>query len=328
MRQDDFQARHEHQWAALDAWLERRARPPRSERSLDAPETIGDLEFPAMYRRVCQHLSIAERRGYSDVVVARLRDLVHRGHLVLYQPPPPRLSRVLEFVAVEFPRLVRAHAGAMTISALLLFGPMLATIAVLQVRPELVHSVFDAPQLAELERMYDPAAADAKLGRESGTDLKMFGHYVLNNVSIGFRTFASGLLAGVGPTLVLLLNGTMIGAAAGHLTAIGHGGPFWRFVVGHSAPELIAIVIAGAAGLTVGMALIAPGRRTRGRALAEAGANGARLVLGAFVMLVFAAFIEAYWSSIGSLPDAVKFGSGALIWVGVLSWLTLGGRAR
>ncbi len=35
----------------------------------------------------------------------------------------------------------------------------------------------------------------------------MFGYYIWNNISIGFRTFASGLLAGIGPILVLISNG-------------------------------------------------------------------------------------------------------------------------
>ena len=130
----------------------------------------------------------------------------------------------------------------------------------------------------------------------------MFGHYIWNNVSIGFRTFASGLLAGVGAIVVLIVNGVMIGGVAGHLQAVGHGDPFWRFVAGHSAPELTAIVIAGGAGLRLGLNLIAPGQRRRIDALVEGGRRGALLCLGVLAMLVFAAFVEAFWSSIAWMP--------------------------
>src|SRR3546814_12283951 len=81
----------------------------------------------------------------------------------------------------------------------------------------------------------------------------MFGLYIANNISIGFRTFAGGLLAGVGSLLGLVFNGVMFGTVAAHLQGIGHGGPFWRFVVGHAAPELSAIVVAGTAGLRPGL---------------------------------------------------------------------------
>jgi uncharacterized membrane protein SpoIIM required for sporulation len=216
----------------------------------------------------------------------------------------------------------------MTVAALLLFVPLIGCILLLQVRPELVHTLFGPAQLAQFEKMYDPASASDRLGREDGTDLKMFGFYIFNNVGIGFRTFASGLLAGVGSVVVLIMNGLMIGGIAGHLTAIGYGGPFWRFVAGHSAPELLSIVIAGGAGLQMGMALIAPGRRTRGRALVEAGAIGAKLVLGLFAMLILAAFIEAYWSSIAWMPSEVKFTVGGTLWLAFLLWLWRGGRGR
>lgn len=326
MKQEAFQSHHEHEWSALEQWLVARSRPRHRERMRDADGLSSDLDFPALYRRICQHLALAERRGYSALLVERLQDLVHRGHLVLYRPPPPRMHRIVSFFSADFPRLVRAQWRAMAVSAVLFFAPLLLMIGLLQWRPELAQTMFGVEQLAQYEAMYDPADKERKLGRESGSDMKMFGFYIMNNVSIGFRTFASGLLFGVGSVIVLITNGLMIGGVAGHLTAIGYGEPFWRFVVGHSGPELLAIVIAGGAGLQIGMALIAPGRRTRGRALVESGIIGARLALGVFAMLVVAAFIEAFWSSIGWMPNVIKFSVGGLIWLSILLWLWRGGR--
>ena len=47
-----------------------------------------------------------------------------------------------------------------------------------------------------------------------------------------------------------------------------------------------------------------------------------------FAMLVVAAFIEAFWSSIGWIPAGVKFGVGGALWLLVLLWLWRGGRDR
>jgi len=177
-----------------------------------------------------------------------------------------------------------------------------------------------------MEAMYDPASKFDAMGRNNRSDLEMFGFYILNNVSIGFRTFASGFFVGLGSIFILIFNGITIGAVAGHLTVIGSGETFWRFVVGHSGPELTAIVIAGAAGLRIGMAIVAPGRKKRVDALIEAGTVGVKLAMGIFAMLVFAAFIEAYWSSIVWVPDVVKYSVGGLIWVLIIVWLWRGGR--
>ena len=212
-------------------------------------------------------------------------------------------------------------------AALALFAiPLVASFIAVQVKPELIHTLMNTQQVAELEAMYDTASS--KLGRDAESDLMMFGFYIFNNIGIGLRTFASGLLAGLGPALALAFNGFMIGGVAGHLQASGHGDPFWRFVAGHSAFELSAIVIAGGAGLRLGLDFIAPGRRRRVDALVEGGRRGAWLCLGVFAMLLAAAFIEAFWSSIGWIPALVKYSVGGALWALVLGWLWFGGRDR
>jgi hypothetical protein len=48
--------------------------------------------------------------------------------------------------------------------------------------------------------------------------------------------------------------------------------------------------------------------------------------VGVLVMLLIAAFIEAFWSSIGWMPAAVKYSVAAALWVAVFVWLLAGGR--
>ena len=300
MRQEHFIVRHEAEWLAFEQWLDARAARPRRARADRSWRGLADEDVPAAYRRVCQQLGLARRRGYSPQLVARLQELMQRGHAVMYRPPLPRWQRMFEFFLADMPRLVRAEAGVMWASLALFAIPLVVAFVGVQVKPELIHTVMGAQQVAEMEAMYDPEAA--RLGRAAESDLMMFGHSIFNNISIGLRTFASGLLAGVGPVLTLAFNGVIIGGVAGHLQAAGHGEPFWRFVAGHAAFELSAIVIAGGAGLRLSLDLIAPGRRRRVDALVEGGRRGARLCLGVFVMLVAAAFIEAFWSSIGWIP--------------------------
>ena len=326
MRQEHFIVRHEAEWRAFEHWLDARAPRPRRARADRSWRGLADEDVPAAYRRVCQQLGLARRRGYSPQLVARLQELMQRGHAVMYRPPLPRWQRMFEFFLADMPRLVRAEAGVMWASLALFAIPLVVAFVGVQVKPELIHTVMGAQQVAEMEAMYDPEAA--RLGRAAESDLMMFGHYIFNNISIGLRTFASGLLAGVGPVLTLAFNGVIIGGVAGHLQAAGHGEPFWRFVAGHAAFELSAIVIAGGAGLRLSLDLIAPGRRRRVDALVEGGRRGARLCLGVFVMLVAAAFIEAFWSSIGWIPAWGKYSVGGALWVLVIAWLWFGGRDR
>ena len=324
MRQEQFVTRYQHEWQQFEDWLQRRGERSRKERHNIDPGLPGDETIPQRYRRLCQQLALARRRGYSPQLVEQLQQLMQRGHNLLYRTPAPRWQRAVEFLFADFPSTVRSQAGAMWVACALFVIPLVGIFVLLQYKPELIHMLMDPRELAQMEKMYDPAAEN--LGRDSGTDWAMFGHYIMNNISIGLRTFASGLLAGIGTILVLLFNGITIGAVAGHLQQIGSGDPFWRFVVGHAPFELTAIVIAGGAGLQLGLRLLAPGRKRRIDALIEGGVIGARLCLGVAFMLLVAAFIEAFWSSIAWVPMWGKLSVSAVLWTVVLLWLWRGGR--
>ncbi|MFC5578992.1 stage II sporulation protein M [Lysobacter niabensis] len=327
MKQETFVQRHQAEWAALEQWFDARGGSARKARAHRREwQGLSDFEMPGRYRRLCQQLALARRRGYSAVVTDRLQQLMQRGHGVLYRTPAPRWRRAVEFLLAGFPRLVREEKGVMLAAMALFVLPLVAIYVAIQIQPDLSSALYDPVQLAGMEDMYDPNDPQRALGRDDGTDVAMFGFYIWNNVSVGFKVFASGLLAGLGPILALASEGIRAGAVASHLQAVGHGDPFWRFVCGHASFELTAIVIAGGAGLRLGLNLIAPGQRRRIDALVEAGRRGALLCAGVLAMLVIAAFIEAFWSSIGWMPASIKYSVAAVLWTAVFVWLLAGGR--
>jgi uncharacterized membrane protein SpoIIM required for sporulation len=211
-------------------------------------------------------------------------------------------------------------------SAALLYVPMAVVGLLVYFRPELVLSVVSADNAAQMEQMYSDAAESVGRLRTASNDWMMFGFYIRNNVGIAFQCFAAGLFAGVGSIFYLFYNGASIGAVAGYLTERGLGPTFWSFVATHSAFELTAIVLSGAAGLKLGYALLAPGRRTRKESLVNAAKECAPVVYGLAAMLVVAASIEAFWSSARWLPHLVKYGVAAVCWAAVLSYFGFQGR--
>jgi uncharacterized membrane protein SpoIIM required for sporulation len=234
---------------------------------------------------------------------------------------------VVEFLLGGFPRLVRTEWRVVAAAALLFFGPLVLLIGVLQAYPEFVHYLLEPEQIAQFHSMYDPA--NRRLGmREADGSLQMFGFYIWNNVRIGFQTFAGGLAFGVGSVWFLGANGVIIGAVAGYLTQVGYSETFWSFVAGHSSPELLAIVISGAAGLRLGLALIAPGGVSRKAALMAAAKPAVRLMYGAAIMFMFAAFVEAFWSPLTEPPFQAKVGVGLFGWALALAYFLLAGRGR
>ena len=321
MRQSRFEALHRPEWERLDALFESAARPP----GKLAPEERAELEeLPALYRRLCGHYSLALRRRYTTGLTGQLHGLVLKGHRLLYQSRLQGLRDILAFLAVTFPRRVR-QARLFVFAALVLFLAPGLTMGVLCYRdPTFIHSVMPAGQARSMEQMYS-RGSDKPIRREASTDFRMFGHYIQNNVGIGFRTFAGGILFGLGAVLALVYNGVILGAVAGHLSHPPYAEAFWAFVPGHSPWELTAIALCGASGLMLGDCLLRPGPFRRTDALRLRAPEALQVALGAALMLVIAAVIEAFWSA-QPLPVALKHAFSAANWVLVIAWLALSGK--
>lgn len=320
MKQQRFESLHQEAWAVFEAQLGQQGL------GIRPAVPMGLEDFPERYRRICHHLAVAQQRAYTPALVERLHDLALRGHQVLYGQRPGLAGRWAAFLIQGFPRLVRASWRSVLLATLLFGMPFVGLPILIQRYPEVAYLVEPPQELARFEGMYQPK--EGRFGREraADTDLAMFGHYIWNNIRITFQAFATGLLGGVGSAFFLLWNGLHGGAVAGHLTRIGLGSTFWPFVVTHSALELPALVLAGAAGLQVGGAILAPGRRRRLDALRETTATCAPLVYGAAALDVGAALLEAFWSASAVVPPSVKFAVGGSLWALVFLYFALGGR--
>lgn len=317
MKQRQFEARHRPEWQTLAARLDR------LERGRREPALRGELaDLPRRHRRLCHQQALARERGYSLSLIRELDQLMLRAHRQLYRQQPPLWSRLGTLLGRDFPRAVREQGRWNLVSAVV-FVVAAALVAVLvRTQPDMVHTVLDAGTTEQLEQSFN---AEQPITRTSGDDIKMFGFYIMNNIGVAFRSFASGIFLGVGSLFIMIFNGGFLGAAGAHLVNLEQGEPFFSFIIAHGAPELTAIVLAGGSGLRLGWALVAPGPRRRLDALREAAVRTLPVLYGIMLLLLAAAFIEAFWSP-RHFPVAWKYGVGAALWAAVLAYLSLGGR--
>lgn len=314
-----FEERYRAEWEELEGLLEQLRGTVKRKHAPVAGE-----RFARLYRRACEQLALARARSYPAHLIERLEHLTAAAHQVIYARRRFGWARLVALFSCEFPRAVRAHAAYVWIALAVFAVPTLVLGVMVYRDPELVLAVVNPAQVALFEHMYSPEA-DA-IGRTAATDLMMFGVYIRNNIGIAFQCFASGILFGVPSLFYMAYNGALGGAIAGYLTERGLGETFYSFVVTHAAFELTAIVLAGAAGLRLGHALLAPGRHTRKQALMLAAKEGVVLVYGITAMLLIAAAVEAFWSSAKWIPPIIKYPVAAVCWIAVLGYLALQGR--
>ena len=316
-REDEFTRQREPLWTELDTLLAQGKRLHHL-----APDRIA--RTGALYRALCTDVARARAAGYSSELVTYLDVLAARANSAIHRAEPYRLAAVRELVARDFPASVR-HAGRFIAASTALFlVPLLVGLVGAMASAEFAAAVLPKPMLEAMAQGY---AEGFTTGRSESADAQMAGFYVYNNVGIAFRCFATGIFFGLGSVFFLVYNGLVTGTVLGWVIHAGAGRNILTFICGHGAFELTAIVLAGAAGLRMGWALVDTGGRTRLGSLRERGPEVARIVLGAALMLGIAALVEAYWSP-SAVPDVVKWAVAATAWLGVITYLALAGRSR
>jgi uncharacterized membrane protein SpoIIM required for sporulation len=321
-----FEQLYQKDWADLEGLLNQVLR-RKTDNSAPQSEVSG-AHLAALYRRACEHLALARARSYPSYIVDRLERMTADAHQLIYHRREFGLARVRHMIAVEFPSAVRHHRRYVAVAAATFLLPTVLIALIVYWRPELILSVVDSETAASFEEMYSPAADSIGRTRTATTDWVMFGFYIRNNVGVAFQCFGGGLFAGLGTLFFLAYNGAFSGALAGYLTERGLSSTFYSFIATHSAFELTAIVLAGAAGLRIGHAMLAPRRLTRLQSLVEATRDSAILLYGVTAMLFVAAAIEAFWSSATWLPPTAKYVVAAMCWPAVLGYFGFQGRHR
>lgn len=290
------------------------------------PENAGQM--PKFFRALCVDLSLARARMYGGDLTDRLNALVIRGYEQLYRRKRMGLGAVMDFVKTGFPRALRAEWRLFWLCWALFLIPFTAMLLSSKHDIQWLQSILGPDGMVSMEEMYGSRDGQtAHLREEFGSNFMMFCFYIKNNIGIDFQIFAGGVLAGVGTVFFLIFNGIYLGAAAGYVNHACDPVAFWSFVSGHSPYEITGMIVAGMAGMRLGLGILRPGRLTRVKALTEAGRNAMPLVYGAALLTFVAAIFEGFWSA-QPVPVTLKYIVGILGWIGVFYYLVFCGREK
>ena len=150
------------------------------------------------------------------------------------------------------------------------------------------------------------------------------GQVWTNNAWIAAQCIAFGI-TGVWVPYVILQNAQNLGLNAAVLFSFGHGDTFFLYIAPHGMLELTAIFVAAAGGLRIFWAWVAPGRRTRGQALAEDARALFTVAIGLVFVLLIAGILEGFVTP-QPWPWPVKIGLGAVALGAFLFYMLVVGR--
>jgi uncharacterized membrane protein SpoIIM required for sporulation len=284
------------------------------------PERLGAARvrrLGTLYRSAAADLAFARGSFPGEPLVERLEGLVARARALVYAAPARRGS-VLSFLASGYWRLVAQRRVALLVSAALLFGPWILSATWAVSDPSGAGSLVPA----EYASVTEPRPAGRDLGLSPAEEAAFSSQIFTNNIRVSILAFAAGILAGIGTAAVLIFNGTLLGLITGLAIGAGNGRSFFELVTAHGVLELSCIVVAGAAGLRFGWALVEPGRRTRADSLQREARPALALVAGTAPWLVVAGLVEGFVTPAGTGLTTVLlvgFGLGAIYW-GLVLW--------
>ena len=284
--------------------------------------------FIKLFREITQDLNTARAHGFAPELIERLNVMVNEGYQILYGQFSWPFYKIYKFIIITFPRSVRSQWRGI-LATMLLFYAVAAFFGILCIKfPDLAGQFVSEYQLEKIKDMYDPSSKYYLSPRDTASDADMFGFYIYNNISIAFRTFSGGILAGIGSLVILCSNAVYMGIACAHIINNGFQITFFPFIIAHSAFELTAIVFSAYAGLLLGYSFFVPKGLSRSDSVKKAGVNALPVITGSMLMLFIAAIIEAFWSSRHTLPLTLRLGTGIAMWILVLAYFLFSGKKK
>ncbi len=313
MNLNRFVQEHQPQWQETENLVKKGGR------RVERLGSEGVLRLASLYRSISADLAIARRSFPGDPVVDRLTSLTTKARALVYERPSRRQG-LPTFFADTYWLLLAARRGPLLISAALLLVPALLGYLWAVIDPTTTRQAVPDAFLWVTEQQSTDRALNV-LG------LADFSTYVMvNNIRVTLFVFALGITWGIGSGYVILQNGLILGLVAGLAVDAGNTSLLISAITAHGILELSCIVVGGAAGLSVGRAILRPGQDTRRRALTKEALISFQIAAGTAPWLVIAGLVEGFVSrtGLGPVPTViVGVILGGLFW-GLYVWRTRG----
>lgn len=304
---DALTAARRDEWARLDALS--------SARSLSGAEVD---ELVTRYRSASADLADIKTSAGSTIQGDHVSTMLGRARLRLTGGTENVLKQIPRFFLLQLPAALYRLRWTTLAIAIGFVG--VTTLVALWVSgdPALVASLGERAQLEQYAQndfteyySQNPAAVFA-------------GTVWTNNAWIAAQCVLFGI-TGFWPVMVLVQNAVGVGIAAAVMLEFGRGDVFLAYILPHGLLELTCVFVAAAAGLHIFWAWVAPGPRSRGASVAEAGRSLATVAIGLVFALGLSGIVEGFVTP-QPWPAAVRIALGAAALALFLAYMLAVGR--
>ncbi|MDR1577307.1 MAG: stage II sporulation protein M [Deltaproteobacteria bacterium] len=292
LRSAIFRKKRQPSWEKLDQLISRIDR-----KGLKTLSTQEAVDLPILYQTAVSSLALARHIVLDQSLTAYLENLTLRAHIAVYGPRQDLWAILGSFFHRDFPRSIRTLKGPFLVAFLAFALGLASGFWRVQANEAAFHQIIPI----SLADGRDPAASVKYLRDEvifapwSGFEKSFisFASFLFeHNSTIAFLCFGLGFALGIPVIVLLFQNGETLGALLALHWSKGLTIDFIGWVSIHGVTEILALLVAGAAGLGVAERIFLPGERGRLENLTKEGPTAAAAMVGAVFMLLVAGLIE------------------------------------
>lgn len=250
------------------------------------------LEFVKGYHSLSRDVSLARNALPHSHITVYLESLLVRSYDIIHRRPFNLYRQCIYLLRHEIPAVMREMRGAILASFSIFLVSAMMGWWLVHSYPELI-ALFASPQMI---------ATVQKGGLWTDDLLNVVPSSILslgimtNNIVVTLSAFVLGTLYGLGTLYILSLNGAMLGGIFAFTAQYNLAHKLFEFVIAHGVVELSVIMLAGAAGMKLGEAIVRPGQLTRRDAFNQAARNASKVIAVGAGLLVGAGLIEGFVS--------------------------------
>lgn len=290
---DKFLRQEKPLWAELEQLLDRF-----EAKVTERPSVADATRLHYLYERASADLGRLATFASEPATRSYLESLVARAHGEIHeQRSAPHRLRPAHWFLTVFPQTFRRHVGFFWFACLITVAGGLFGGLALRLDPDSRYATmaFGHDQQTPSERV--KAEETGAQSSVAGAHAQFSSFLMTHNTRVSVLTLGLGMTWGIGTLISLFYNGVILGAISVDYVADGQAKFLAGWILPHGSIELPAILIAGQAGLLLGVTLLGRGSRQPLRErLRVIGPDLMTLIFGVGILLIWAGLIEGFFS--------------------------------
>jgi uncharacterized membrane protein SpoIIM required for sporulation len=267
--------------------------------SEQSPDVLADI-----YIDVTNDLSFAQYHYPRSGINIYLNGLAARLHQFIYRKRKEKFSRIITFWTKEIPVVLYQARKELLYSFLIFAISILIGVFSTANDDGFVRLIMgDAYVDMTLANIADGDPMAVYKNTDEGV---MFWGITINNIFVSFTIFIYGIFTSIASAWLLIKNGIMLGCFQYFFYDQGLLWDSFLTIWIHGTLEISMIIVAGAAGITMGNGWLFPGTYSRVTSFRRNAKKGSKIIAGTIPLFVIAGFLESYITRHTEFPNFIR----------------------